>query len=150
MGFFDRIKEKGGDFMDKMNKEVAKVKNKSFLDCVMAACAAVAYADGEVTADEKQKMIGFINTNPSLRVFDQKKAIDLFNGWMSQFEFDATIGLGAVTAKLASMKGKPEAPLIVSVCCAVGAADGNFDDDEKAVARKLAAAMGLSPSDFDL
>ena len=39
---------------------------------------------------------------------------------------------------------------MVRVCCAIGAADGNFDDDEKAVVRKICAELNLNPKDFDL
>lgn len=150
MGFFDEIKRRGKEMADKMGQEVSKIKNKDFLTCTMAACAAVAYADGTVTADEKQKTIGFIQVNPALKVYDSKDAIALFNDWMSQFEFDHGVGMDAVTKKLASMRGKEEASLIIRVCCAIGAADGDFDDDEKETVRALCGAMGLSPSSFDL
>jgi tellurite resistance protein TerB len=39
---------------------------------------------------------------------------------------------------------------MVRVCCAIGAADGNFDNDEKAVVSKICTELGLNPKDFDL
>lgn len=39
---------------------------------------------------------------------------------------------------------------MVRVCCAIGAADGNFDEGEKTVVRKICAELSLNPKDFDL
>jgi tellurite resistance protein TerB len=33
---------------------------------------------------------------------------------------------------------------------AIGASDGNFDDNEKTVCKLLCIELGLTPSDFDL
>jgi len=40
--------------------------------------------------------------------------------------------------------------LMVRVCCAIGAADGNFDENEKTAVRNICAELGLNPKDFDL
>ena len=42
------------------------------------------------------------------------------------------------------------ARLIMRLTIAIAGADGNFDDDEKRVARKIAMELGLSPADFEL
>ncbi|MBF0101788.1 MAG: tellurite resistance TerB family protein [Desulfobacterales bacterium] len=50
-----------------------------------------------------------------------------------------------------TIEKKPEeAKLMVRVCCAIGAADGNFDDTEKQIVRDICAELGLNPKDFNL
>ncbi|MDE7064916.1 MAG: TerB family tellurite resistance protein, partial [Desulfovibrionaceae bacterium] len=52
---------------------------------------------------------------------------------------------------ISRLKKRPdEARLVIRVCCAIGAADGNFDDDEKAVVREICAELGQNPADFQL
>jgi tellurite resistance protein TerB len=42
------------------------------------------------------------------------------------------------------------ARLIVRGCIIIGAADGDFDDSEKAVVREICRELGQDPSEFDL
>src|SRR5210317_391086 len=70
-----------------LKTEVTKIKNKQFLESVLAGVVAVSYADGEVSSDEKTKMMGFLRSNDVLSVFDSNKVIELFNKYMSKYEF---------------------------------------------------------------
>ncbi len=134
-----------------LKTEATKIKNKQFLESVVAGVVAVAYVDGNVSPEEKNKMMGILRTNDVLSVFDTDKVIELFNKFVSKYEFDPGIGEMETLAVVAKLKSKDaEARLLVRVCCAIGAADGDFDDDEKAVVRKICGELGLNPKDFDL
>jgi tellurite resistance protein TerB len=134
-----------------LKTEVTKIKNKQFLEAVLAGVVAVSYADGTVSSEEKNKMMGFLRSNDVLSVFDSAKVIELFNKYMSKYEFDTSIGEMEALAVVAKIKPKEaEARLLVRVCCAIGAADGDFDDSEKAVVRKICSELGLNPAEFDL
>ena len=134
-----------------LKTEVTKIKNKQFLESVVAGVVAVAYVDGDVSSEEKNKMMGILRTNDVLSVFDSDKVIELFNKFVSKYEFDPGIGEMETLSVVGKLKGKDaEARLLVRVCCAIGAADGNFDDEEKAVVRKICGELGLNPKDFDL
>ncbi len=77
--------------------------------------------------------------------------IALFDKYAKQFEFDYQIGQAGALQAVAKVKNKEaEARLMVRVCCAIGAADGNFDDQEKAIVRKICTELSLNPKDFDL
>ena len=69
---------------------------------------------------------------------------------MSKYEFDATIATGEVMAAVSKFKGKPQAQLVVRVCCAIGASDGDFDQTEKAVVQRMCNELDLDPATFDL
>jgi len=122
------------------------------LDVILAGSALVAYADGTVSAEEKQKLIGYLRTSDQLKVFDVNGIIKSFQRCVEKFEFDATIGTGEAMQAITKFKGKPQAQLIVRVCCAIGAADGDgdFDERERAVVRRMCSELALNPADFSL
>jgi tellurite resistance protein TerB len=145
------LKDRFNEVSASLKTEVKKVRNKTFLESVVAGCALVAYADGVVKPEEKQKMMGFLQTSDVLSVFDVTEVIKAFEKAAKGFEFDAAIGEANALQTVGKLKGKDaEARLMVRVCCAVGAADGDFDEDEKAVVRKICGELGLNPKEFDL
>lgn len=145
------LKQRYTEVSANLKSEVTKLRNKSFLEAVVAGCALVANADGVVRPEEKQKMMGFLRNSEVLSVFSTEEVITIFDKYAKQFEFDHQIGQASALQAVAKLKDKEaEARLMVRVCCAIGAADGNFDDDEKAVVRKICAELGLNPKDFDL
>jgi tellurite resistance protein TerB len=145
------LKQRYSEVTANLKTEVIKFKNKSFLEAVVAGCALVAHADGVVRPEEKQKMMGFLRTSEVLSAFSVEEVIAIFDKYSKQFEFDHQIGQASALQVVAKLKGKDaEARLMVRVCCAIGAADGNFDDGEKAVVRKICAELGLNSKDFDL
>jgi len=134
-----------------IQESVARYKNKDFLDAVVAGCALVAAADGTIDASEKQKMVGFIERSDELKVFDIKEVIQRFNSFTDGFEFDHSIGVGEAMKAIAKIKSNPEASrLLIRVCCAIGMADGTFDDNEKNVVKKICSELKLDPSEFEL
>lgn len=136
---------------DKMKTEVAKYRNADFMEAVVAGCALVAAADGQVTSDEKQKMAAFIQRSDELSVFDMDKVIASFNKIMEGFAFDAAIGKIEAMKKITRLRGKDEAArTMVRVCCVIGAADGDFDAAERKVVVEICTELGLNPSEFDL
>ena len=145
------LKQRFNEVSTTLQGEVSKIRNKSFLEAVVAGCVLVAYADGVARDEEKQKMIGFLRTNPILSVYSTEDVIAIFDKYAKQFDFDCQIGQASALQAVAKVKDKSdEARLMVRVCCAIGAADGNFDDNEKAIVRKICAELGLNPQDFDL
>ena len=147
----DWLKNRFNEVSANLKTEVTKIRNKTFLDGVVAGCVLVAYADGTVKPEEKQKMMGFLQTSDVLSVFDIKDVITTFEKFAKNFEFDYAIGEANALQTIGKIKGKEsEARLMVRVCCAIGAADGDFDDDEKAAVRKICGELGLNSKDFDL
>lgn len=135
----------------RMAEEVTKYRNRDFMEAVVAGCGLVAAADGSVSSEEKQKMIGYMQTSDELKVFKTEDIIASFNDCMSKFDFDAAIGKGEALRRIAKIKGKAGADrLLVRVCCAIGAADGDFDAQERAAVVAICKELGLEPAEFDL
>ncbi|MCP4105978.1 MAG: tellurite resistance TerB family protein [Desulfobacteraceae bacterium] len=134
-----------------MTEEVKRFKNKNFMDAVVAGCAMVAFADGIVKPEEKAKMAGFIQRNEALNTFDMSKVIEAFEKYVKGFEFDGLIGKGEALKAIGKIKkSSEEARLLVRVCCAIGAADGDFDQDEQNVVKEICQELGLEPSEFGI
>lgn len=145
------LKQRYTEVTANLKTEVSKFKNKGFLEAVVAGCALVAHADGVVKLEEKQKMVGFLRNSDVLSMFDIQEVIGIFDKYAKQFEFDSQIGRASALQGVAKVKGKDtEARLMVRVCCAIGAADGDFDEQEKAAVRAICNELALNPKDFDL
>ena len=130
---------------------VAKFKNKDFLDGIVAGCVLVAFSDGSIDSSEKAKMTGYINRSELLKVFDMAQVISRFNYFADMMEFDFTVGKSECLKAISKIKRNiEEAKTLVSVCCAIGAADGNFDKDEKEIVRLICKELNVNPSDFQL
>lgn len=87
-----------------LQSEVLKYKNKDFLEATVAACALVAAADGNITSEEKQKMIGFMKQSEALSVFDTGEVIKLFEKYTSNYDFDAMIGKAESLRTISKLK----------------------------------------------
>lgn len=134
-----------------LNDQVKKFKNRDFLNAVVAGCALVAAADGKIEESEKNKMAGYMNLSNELKVFDMREVITQFNAHVSNFDFSLEIGKQEALKSISKFSGKPEVGrVIVAVCSAIGAADGDFDEQEKAVVREICRVLGLNPSEFSL
>jgi tellurite resistance protein TerB len=145
------LKTNATNARDKLALEMTKFKNREFMEAVIAGCALVSAADGEISASEKMKMTGFIQNSDELKVFDLKDVLKTFEDTCVRFEFDFQIGRAQALKTVANLKKKPEAArLLIRVCCAIGGADGSFDEAERAMCRTLCNELGLNPVDFDL
>lgn len=145
--FLSRLKTKAGE----LKTEALKYKNKDFLHAAMAGSALVSMADGSVSAEEKQKMIKFIESNEALSVFTTSDVIKAFQDYVGQLEFDKDIGEAKAFQALGKMKSNVEASrLLVRMIIAVASSDGNFDANERRVAARIAKELGIDPSEFEL
>lgn len=145
--FLSRLKTKASE----LKTEALKYKNKDFLNAAMAGSALISMADGSISAEEKQKMIKFIETNDALSVFTTSDVIKAFQDHVSQLEFDKDIGEAKAYQALHKMKSNAEASrLLVRMIIAIASSDGNFDAKEQLIASKIAKELGINPSEFEL
>jgi tellurite resistance protein TerB len=104
----------------------------------VAVCARIAVASDGVSAEEKQKMIGFLRASEELKVFETTEVIEFFNKLVTSFDFDLEIGKGETMKYILALKDQPEAAqLALRVGIAVAKSDGNFDEMNKMPSVKL-------------
>ena len=148
MSLFDNIKKSVTEMGASLNAEIKKFRSKELLNAIVSGSAMIAFADGEVSSEEKQKLLGYIRNSEQLSVFDADTVIEIFNKTTQRFEFDNSIAVGEALQKIAPFKGKPEAHLIVRVCVAIAKADGNFDATEQKAVEQICAALDLDSKNF--
>lgn len=151
MSFFDKVKSAISTGRTELTNQVGRFKNRKFMEGTVATCAHIAMASNGAGAEEKQKMILFIKQSPELNVFDTNEVIQFFNKLVTSYEFDTDIGKGEAMKYIMVLKSQPEAAqLALRVGIAVAKSDGVFDPMEEAAAREICAALGFSPTDFQL
>ncbi len=145
--FLSQLKNKANE----LKTEALKFKNKDFLNAAMAGSALIAMADGSISASEKQKMIKFIESNDALSIFTTSDVIKAFQDFVGQLEFDKDIGEAKAYQAIGKMKSNIEASrLLVRMIISIASSDGNFDDDEKKIAAKIAKELAINPAEFEL
>lgn len=150
MGFAS-IKDWFNQQKTSVQDSVTRFKNKDFLEATVAGCALIAAADGSIDASEKETMAGFIQRNDALKTFDMSEVIQGFNKHADNFTFNAAIGKAEALKAIGKLKSNEEAArTLIRVCCAIGMADGDFDDQEKAVVKEICKELNLNPTDFGL
>ncbi|KQN55018.1 Tellurium resistance protein TerB [Erwinia sp. E602] len=151
MSFLNKVKGAFNSGREELTKQVSRFKNKKFMQGTVAVCARIAVASDGVSADEKQKMIGFLRNSEELKVFDTTEVIEFFNKLVTSFDFDIEVGKGETMKYILALKDQPEAAqLAIRVGIAVGKSDGNFDADEQNAVREIAVALGFDPTIFGL
>ncbi len=145
--FVNNLKQKASE----LKNEALKFKNKDFLNAAVNGSVLISMADGNISSDEKQKMMRFIENYEPLSVFSSKELIEAFQNTVMQIEFDKDLGEAKAYEAVRKMKSNDSAArLIMRLIISIAGADGIFDDSEKRVARKLAMELGLDPADFEL
>jgi len=136
---------------DSLQQQVGRIRNKDFSEAVTATCALIAAADGNISAEERQKTAGFIASNPALSHFDVVQLQERFSYYCTKLSGDFDFGKIEALQVIGKLKRKEElARTLIQLGIVIGAADGDFDDDEKKVVREICHAVGVDPVQFDL
>jgi len=126
-------------------------KNKKFMNAMAAGSVLIARADGNISSDEKSKMIRMIGSNETLSAFGTDDVIKVFNEYLGYFEFDTDVGETKAYEALNTIRGDDvQCRTLMRVIIVIAEADGDFDSSEKAIAKKIAVEIGVNASDFGL
>lgn len=131
--------------------EVHRAQNEHLMEGIVAGCALVAYADGWVTTEEHDRMLGLIRGFEPIAAFGVDDVTATFENLTERFATDQKGGEAAAFEAVARVKGAQRYPaLLVEACCAIADADGGFDAEERAAAIRICEVLGLEPADFGL
>ena len=138
------------DMFKRLKQELARHRQRPFLEAAMAACALIASADGEVSFSERTRMDAVLESLAELRVFDPHEAVDLFNARVEALQVDREAGRAAAFEAIrrgAAAAGAAE--LLVRICVAISLADGKYVPHERAMLGLICAALNLEPEAVD-
>lgn len=147
MSFWEKIKEKAGELAN----EAKKFQNENMMQAVAAGVAMIARADGNVSSGEKMTLINFIENFDALKVFKTIDVIKAFNSYLEYFDIDEGVGETKALTAIGKLKGKEQdSRFMIRVCVRVASSDGNFDDKEREVAKRICRELGLNPKEFEI
>lgn len=141
----DKLKEQ------KKNAEesIMKVTNKEFMQAIVAGCALIAAADGNLELSEKEKMVGFIKGSSVMSLYDMSEVIGEFNKYADVVIADCNAGKKAcIDAILKIKNNKEETTQVVRFCSIIASADGSVSEKEQAIIKELAVTLELDPKEF--
>jgi tellurite resistance protein TerB len=136
---------------DEFIKDFRDVHDVGLMEAVTAGCAVVAYADGWVTDEERRRMLGLIRGFEAVDSFHLSEVEHHFDQITQVFIENHDEGERQALAMVERLRGRPrDAELLVQACCAIAAADGGFDAEERQAARRICEVLDLDPAKFDL
>jgi len=136
--------------LDNIGEEIARRRNRPFLEASMAACALVATADGEITFSERSRLDEMVKSLDQLESFDPHEAVELFNQFAEPIAGSPediaearrrareTVGRVASDSRLAR--------LIARMGVAMSRADGHISPPELAEIDRICKILDLDPS----
>jgi len=131
--------------------EFREAHDQSLMEGVVAGCAIVAYADGWVTEEERKRMMGLIRGFDPIASFGMEDVTHYFDELTDRFADDHDGGERETLAVVARLKGEKRYPaMLVETCCAIAAADGGFDAEERQAAVRICEVLEIDPADFGL
>jgi len=150
MGIFNILKSKVQKIGKSVCNEYKKFANSNLMEGTLAGCALVINANGIAKPEEKRKMISYIQNSEELKVYDFDTVVSTFEKYFSSFSFDYQIAKGEILKVISKIKDPIEGQLLVRVLISIGAADGDFDQNEKECVKDIIKILNLKCDDFDL
>lgn len=121
-------------------------RNRPFLRGVMAACAMIATADGEVSFAERVRVDQILATLDALKVFDPHEGIDMFNEFTDAILESPQDGHETAFQAMEKVAGDSEnGALMVRICVAISEADGDKSLADQIEITSLCNRLGLEP-----
>lgn len=149
MSFLNRLKGFAQTTQNAIGDEISKFKNADALDALIGSSVMIAAADGNITGDEKQKLLGFLQNTALTKAYPTDKIIKVFQEHAGRFDFDADVGRSEVLRIVGKQRANVDtARAIARLTVMIGKADGEFDSSERSAATQIISELGLNPSEF--
>ena len=120
------------------------------LDAVVAACALIAHADGEVSTEERGRMLDRIRGQAGLIPFGVDDVLEAFEALDTRFETRPDEARVEAEMMIRRLRGRAEAVEVAAAAVAVSIADGGLEADERQVILDICAWLDVAPGRFDL
>ena len=138
--FLTSVRDRGAEAFN-------RIKDRTTFNRTVWACFLIGRADGNFDASEKQATAKLIQSKlPQYTIDDILAAIDQAE---KKLNFDVQMGTQELLDEIGKAKGEA-GEAIIRAACYIGAADGDFDDQEKAIVRQLCSRMELNPANYGL
>jgi tellurite resistance protein TerB len=149
MSFLASIRGAAKSAQNALEGEFSRLTNKGALDAMVGASVMIAAADGNISGDEKTKLLGYLKNSALTKAYSTDQVIKAFTDHAERFDFDKDVGESEALRIISKQRGDVDtARAIARLCIMIASADGNFDDSERRAATKIINELGLNPSEF--
>lgn len=141
------LKDFANQAATKVKGQWSKFNNANVKNAMMAACALVAAADGDVSKEERSKVAKLVGSCDYLDDFNAEELRDLFLSCCDKASDE--FARHELLRLVGKIKGNAEqSDFAVKVALIIANADGNFDDKEKAVVKEICCVLGLDSASY--
>ncbi len=134
--------------VDNYHAHMQRQRTRPFLEGVMAACALVATADGEVSFAQRVRVDQILETLDALKVYDPHEGIDIFNTYTDAILANPKAGHETAYQAMANVaQNADDGKLMVRICCAVSEANGEKSLVDQIEITSLCSRLGLDPGE---
>ena len=125
------------------------VRNKDYLEAVLAAAALIAVADGEIEEKEELAIIKAIGANATLSAAWSSREIEAMAQKMLDRAKGGRMGQNGLYQEIEDVAKNPDmAEAVLLMALDVSEGDGEIEPQEKVVLEKLAGRLGLNLSKY--
>ena len=111
----------------------------------MAACALVAYADGEVDGAERGQIKEALHSLDMIKHMNEHNGMAFFDSMIANLKIDADRGGRAAMASIELMKSRPEvAIVIVGICHSVAGVGEVASAKKQSEIERIASALDVA------
>jgi tellurite resistance protein TerB len=148
--FLERLTQEGEAFADSISGLAAQVKNVDFKDALLAICALVAAADGEIQKEEREAAANVIRKNAALKNYPPAALAQQFT-LLCRDALDSVSKLD-VELVVGKLRGKADqADLAVKLAIIIAQSKGGvLVEVEKKVLRQIVKKLSLDATDYGL
>lgn len=139
------------NLIENYHTHMERQKNRPFLEGVMAACALVAAADGEISFSERVRVDQILQSLEQLKIFDPHEGVNLFNEYSDLILEHPATGHETAFLTMEKVAKDPEnGNLMVRICMAICDADGSGRIADQIEIVTLCSRLGLDPTNCGL
>lgn len=125
-----------------------KVENRDLMEAIVAGSILVAYADGDCSSEELQKLGDVIAANDNLAHFGSEigKTIDKYS---AMYEAGSRLAKVKLMKEIKDVECDEEQKIeAFIIAIEVADADGEIDEKEMAVLKDIGKQLGLNPENY--
>ena len=132
-------------------QSVTRFSNFEFADATMAACALMAFVDGEVSPKETQQVEATLASHDILRQLAPEELKGRFTFYCDIMRHNGQQGYEAAIAAIKKLAGKEEqARALVHIMIDIGQTNEYFGNNQENCVRNVCGALGIYPGEFGL
>lgn len=125
-----------------------KVENRDLMEAIVAGAVLVAYADGDCSSQELEKLQGIIESNDNLKHFGSEIGATI-DKYSNMYESGQRIAKMKLMKEIDDVQADEEQKIeAFIIAIEIADADGEIDDKELAILKEIGKKLGLNPDNY--